>query len=212
MTWKPGQLLRGYKQLTYELRLLWKWLQSTLLFLVSLSAHHTTPQVRFMRWLMASSISFFIRSTLTVFQPYSYQKVKFPPWVKRGHDAGKCRGIPVSIITAHTTPGVTDRFWLFATQVHYLSLLGRLITHDPRHNSRHHRPIEAKITKSYNFLQLLHWLPIKHRINFNIASITFRTLQSSQPVYLRSILHTHHSTRSLRLSNTNLLCAPFVRT
>ena len=47
---------------------------------------------------------------------------------------------------------------------------------------------------------------------FKIANITFRTLQSSQPVYLRSVLHTHHSTRSLRLSNTNLLCAPFVRT
>jgi len=26
------------------------------------------------------------------------------------------------------------------------------------------------------------------------------------------VLHTHHSTRSLRLSNTNLLCTPFVRT
>jgi len=65
---------------------------------------------------------------------------------------------------------------------------------------------------SNNLLQHLHWLPIKHRINFKIANITFCTLQSSQPVYLWSILHMHHSTRSLRLSNTNLLCAPFVRT
>ena len=68
------------------------------------------------------------------------------------------------------------------------------------------------LSLAHNILQHLHWLPIKHRINFKIANITFRTLQSSQPVYLRSILHTHHSTRSLRLSNTNLLCAPFVRT
>ena len=67
-------------------------------------------------------------------------------------------------------------------------------------------------SSSYNLLQHLHWLPIKHRISFKIANITFHTLQSSQPVYLRSVLHTHHSTRSLRLSNTNLLCAPFVRT
>ena len=52
----------------------------------------------------------------------------------------------------------------------------------------------------------------EYRINFKTVNIIFRTLQSSQPVYLRSILHTHHSTRSLRLSNTNLLCAPFVRT
>ena len=61
-------------------------------------------------------------------------------------------------------------------------------------------------------LQQLHWLPIKHRIDFKIANITFRTLHCSQPAYLRSSLHACHSTRSLRLSNTNLLSAPFVRT
>jgi len=61
-------------------------------------------------------------------------------------------------------------------------------------------------------LQQLHWLPVKHRIDFKIANITFRTLHCSQPAYLRSSLHACHSTRSLRLSNTNLLSAPFVRT
>ena len=54
--------------------------------------------------------------------------------------------------------------------------------------------------------------PIKHRIDFKIANITFRTLHCSQPAYLCSSLHACHSTRSLRLSNTNLLSAPFVRT
>jgi len=34
----------------------------------------------------------------------------------------------------------------------------------------------------------------------------------AQPAYLRSSLHACHSTRSLRLSNTYLLSAPFVRT
>jgi len=33
-------------------------------------------------------------------------------------------------------------------------------------------------------LQQLHWLPIKHRIDFKIANITSRTLQFSQPAYL----------------------------
>jgi len=61
-------------------------------------------------------------------------------------------------------------------------------------------------------LQQLNWLPIKHCIDFKIASITFRTLHFPQPAYLRSSLHACHSTRSLRLSNTNLLSAPFVRT
>ena len=61
-------------------------------------------------------------------------------------------------------------------------------------------------------LQQLHWFPIKHRIDFKIANITFRTLHFSQPAYLRSSLHACHSTRSLRLSNINLISAPFVRT
>jgi len=60
-------------------------------------------------------------------------------------------------------------------------------------------------------LQQLHWLPIKQRIDFKIANIIFGTLHFSQPAYLRSSLHACHSTRSLRLSNTNLLSAPFVR-
>ena len=61
-------------------------------------------------------------------------------------------------------------------------------------------------------LQQLHWLPIKHCIDFKIANVTFRTLHCSQLAYLRSSLHACHSTHSLRLSNTNLLSAPFVRT
>jgi len=55
-------------------------------------------------------------------------------------------------------------------------------------------------------------LAVKHSIDFKIANITFHTLHCSQQAYLRSSLHVCHSTRSLRLSNTNLLSAPFVRT
>ena len=42
-------------------------------------------------------------------------------------------------------------------------------------------------------LQQLHWLPVKHRIYFKIANITFRTLHCSQPTYIRSSLHACHS-------------------
>ena len=61
-------------------------------------------------------------------------------------------------------------------------------------------------------IQQLHWLPIKHRIDFKIANVTFRTIHCSQLAYLCSSLHACHSTRSLRLYITNLLSAPFVRT
>jgi len=62
---------------------------------------------------------------------------------------------------------------------------------------------------SYTPLQQPHWLPTEYRIYFEIANITFHTLHSSQPDYLYSALHSHHSTCS-KLSNTNLLSATFV--
>jgi len=71
-------------------------------------------------------------------------------------------------------------------------------------------------SSSHNLLQWLHWLPIEYCINFKIANITVHNLHSSQSAYLHSALHTRHSTRSLRLSNTNtnliLLSIPYVRT
>jgi len=77
---------------------------------------------------------------------------------------------------------------------------------------QHPAPVAVRFEKSNSVHEWLHWLPIKHLIDFKIANITFRTLHFSQPAYLRSSLHVYHSTRSLRLSNTNLLSAPFVRT
>ena len=63
---------------------------------------------------------------------------------------------------------------------------------------------------SYTLLQPLNWLPAEYHANFKIGNITFCTLHCSQPAY--SDLHAHHFTHSLRLSNTNLLSVPFVRT
>ena len=78
--------------------------------------------------------------------------------------------------------------------------LARVVTFPPQSCSPH------------TLLQQLHWLPIKHRIDFKTANIIFHTLHSTQLAYLRSSLHACHSTRSLRLSNTNLLSVPYVRT
>ena len=94
--------------------------------------------------------------------------------------------------------------WFLAWRLPYISklqkaqnLLTRVVTCSP------------KSCTPRTLLQQLHWLPIKHHIEFKIENITFRTLHCSQPAYLRSSLHACHSTRSLRLSNTNLLSALF---
>jgi len=60
-------------------------------------------------------------------------------------------------------------------------------------------------------LQQPHWRSAEHRIQFKTSLPAPH--RSAQPAYLqRSSLHRSHSTRSRRLSNANLLSAPFVRT
>ena len=50
----------------------------------------------------------------------------------------------------------------------------------------------------------LHWLPIRFRILFKIATITYKVLSTNQPVYLRNLLEICQSQRSLR-SNTGIV-------
>ena len=47
-------------------------------------------------------------------------------------------------------------------------------------------------------LRSLHWLKITERVHYKVLSLTYRTLQSQQPVYLHSLLtlQTKNSTRS----------------
>ena len=51
---------------------------------------------------------------------------------------------------------------------------------------RKHKTLHAcHQSSSHTLLQQLHWLCIKYRVNFKIANITFRTLNSFQSTYLR---------------------------
>src|SRR6218665_2932749 len=63
------------------------------------------------------------------------------------------------------------------SQIHRLQLiqnsLARAVTRTPRHH--HITPV----------LKSLHWLKIPERIHFKVLSLTYNSLQSSQPTYLR---------------------------
>src|SRR6218665_1645221 len=58
-------------------------------------------------------------------------------------------------------------------------------------------------------LKKLHWLKIPQRIEYKVISLTYNTLQSSQPSYLRQ-LFTIHPPRSPRPSPTLTLLRPSV--
>ena len=61
-------------------------------------------------------------------------------------------------------------------------------------------------------LSELHWLPVRHRINFKIATITFKVLQFQQPSYLAVLIPRYVPTRSLRSSSSSSLCIPTQKT
>ena len=58
---------------------------------------------------------------------------------------------------------------------------------------------------SVNNLIRLHWLPITHRISFKIALLTHKTLTTSSPPYLRTLLKIRKTGRCLRSSAAPLL-------
>ena len=92
---------------------------------------------------------------------------------------------------------------LEATQLKRLQLiqnsLARAVTRTPKHH--HITPI----------LKSLHWLKIPERIHFKVLSLTYNSLQHSQPRYLRE-LFTIQPTRSTRSSSVLTLSRPPVTT
>ena len=58
----------------------------------------------------------------------------------------------------------------------------------------------------------LHWLPIRHRISFKIASIAFKVLHFQQPSYLAALVPRYVPTRSLRSSSSLSICIPSLKT
>ena len=84
---------------------------------------------------------------------------------------------------------------------HVQNSLARFVVPTVR-RSHHISPILAQ----------LHWLPIRKRIEFKIATITHKTLQNRQPSYLLDLLHPYNPTRTLTSSNANFLEIPNIKT
>jgi len=61
-------------------------------------------------------------------------------------------------------------------------------------------------------LSNLHWLPIHKRINFKVATVTYKVLSTQQRAYLYKLISYHHPIRSLRSSSQSLLQVPRVKT
>ena len=58
-------------------------------------------------------------------------------------------------------------------------------------------------------LHQLHWLPVKQRIHYKLATLTYRALQSGSPSYLSSLININNPPRPLRSASVSVLHVPF---
>ena len=71
---------------------------------------------------------------------------------------------------------------------------------------------KSKYDSTTDALSQLHWLPIKHRVNFKIATITHKCIYGTAPQYLNDLLIPAPNPRSLKSSNDKTkLIIPFTR-
>ena len=61
-------------------------------------------------------------------------------------------------------------------------------------------------------LRDLHWLPVSKRIEFKVATLTFKVKSTGQPEYLSSLLNDYAPTRTLRSAHAQTLIVPRTRT
>jgi len=61
-------------------------------------------------------------------------------------------------------------------------------------------------------LRQLHWLLVRHRINYKLAVMTYKIHSTGLPAYLIHHINPRETTRTLRSSDTVLLTLPFTRT
>ena len=62
--------------------------------------------------------------------------------------------------------------------------------------------LTPKYTSITETLALLHWLPVRERIEFKILLLTYKALNSLAPPYISSLINVYEPPRSLRSSNS----------
>ena len=70
--------------------------------------------------------------------------------------------------------------------------------------------LRNKSISSATSLSQLHWLPISKRIDFKIATLTYKTLSTEQPGYLRSLINYESRPYRTRTTEKRLLHQPFL--
>jgi len=93
--------------------------------------------------------------------------------------------------------GSTDKLVQKLQRVQYSA--ARVVSRCPWHS--HMKPV----------LKSLHWLPVRARIKYKVALMTYKSLNSLAPAYLSNLLIPYQPGRGLRSQSQNLLSVPKTR-
>ena len=96
----------------------------------------------------------------------------------------------------------------FSVSLFYGTLAGNIHKLQWAQNSLSRIVLPHHHGSSSSRLSHLHWLPVHRRIQFKIDLITYKTLSTDQPPYLRNLLNPYRPSRSLHSANRNLLLIP----
>jgi len=110
------------------------------------------------------------------------------------------------VIGSFSSPTVQALSVLFGTSASNINKIQRV------HNTLAKIVLNDLALPSVSALRQLHWLPINRRINFKIAILIYRALQSGTPSYLSSLINLNTTSRALRSSSLSLLHVPFTTT
>ena len=67
---------------------------------------------------------------------------------------------------------------------------------------------QAKHCSAKALLRTLHWLPVRARVEYKLATLSFKCLSSSAPLYLSQLLSPYIPSRTLRSQTAHLLTVP----
>jgi len=99
--------------------------------------------------------------------------------------------------------------WTFATVCCVMPLNTVLISYSVYRILWHLLSVNLP-SSAFSLWKSLHWLPVRQRVIYKTALITYKTLKTGEPAYLYDLLH-HQPTRTLRASSHLLLCQPVTR-
>ena len=115
----------------------------------------------------------------------------------------KIAGTPITFSDTIKTLGVTlDQNLTLNKHVSLLSrnihVYTRALRHiSPKFSHSCGTPSLRHLSAS-ELLSYLYWLPVNYRIQFKIATLTYKTLATCQPSYLYNLLQVYHPSRALR--------------